>query len=1242
LFVKAAFRPALEFGGKDCARRVNALASLALLLAWQTTVGAALNWQPEPNGRSAPLLPPAGTKPGFVLLPASATGITFTNTLSPRHAAENQIRLNGSGVAAGDVDGDGWCDLYFCGLEGGNKLFRNLGNWRFEDITERAGVACAGQYSTGAVFADIDGDGDLDLLVNGIGAGTRCFINDGAGHFTERVDSGLVRQFGSMSMALADIDGDGSLDLYVANYRTSTIRSTGFAVLNIGGKRYIRPEDRDRLEYTPEGLILESGEVDMFYHNDGHGHFTPIPWTGGNFLDEDGQPLSAGPRDWGLTVAFRDLNGDLAPDIYESNDFQSPDRVWINDGHGHFKALKTLAIRHTPTFSMAVDFADINRDGHDDFMTLDMLERTHARQLRNLAMDPPNPPAIGEGIDRPQIDRSTLQLNRGDGTFADIAPYAGVEAAGWSWSLIFLDVDLDGFEDILLTTGNLFDPQDLDANQRIMAHGPFRREMIPSKLFMYPPFAESKVAFRNRGDLTFEEVGAQWGFNDVGVAQGMCLADLDNDGDLEVIVNNLNSPAGIYRNESSAPRVAVRLKGRTPNTQGIGAKIKVLGGPVPQSQEMICGGRYLSCDQAMRVFAAGTLTNDLRIEVTWRSGKQSVVEHARPNRLYEIEEPAGPIKSLPVTEASSDHGPGTRDPGPLFEEAKLDHTHHEGLFDDFVRQPLLPNKLSQPGPGVSWFDVDGDGWEDLIIGSGKGGQLAVYHNNGQGGFERVKGVPLDQEVTRDQTGLIGWRKPDGKVVLLAGSANYEDGLAVGSCVRQYNLAANRIQDTLPGQASSTGPLAMTDLDGSGRMELFVGGRVIPGRYPEPATSLLFREAGDHWELDEENTKQFGGIGLVSGATWSDLDGDGFPELILACEWGPVRVFGNDHGHLKEATAQWGLDKYVGWWNGVAVGDFDGDGKLDIVASNWGLNTKYRASDAYPRRLYYADFDNNDTLDLVESFFDGDLKKWVPERGLDAMARAMPFLREQFPTHEAYASASVQEIFGEKLKAAKVLEANTLASTLFLNRGHRFEPIPLPRPAQFSPAFGVAVADFDGDGKEDVILSQNFFATGPQTPRNDAGRGLLLKGDGAGHFTPVPGQESGIEVYGEQRGCAWADYDHDGRPDLVVCENGAPTRLFHNRAAKPGLRVRLAGPAGNASGLGASIRLKFGDKRGPLREVRAGSGYLSQDAAVQVLATPTTPTGIEVRWPGGKLTQAAVPAHAREISLDISGNVRVLR
>jgi hypothetical protein len=1209
-------------------------------------------WEPGTGYRSAALAVAKTGKTGFTELPSSTTGIIFTNHLSRTNAALNQILLNGSGVAAGDVDGDGLCDLYFCSIEGSNVLYRNLGNWQFEDITAQAGVACPGQHSTGAVLADVDGDGDLDLLVNCVGGGTRCFLNDGKGHFTESIDSGLARKFGSMSMAVGDIDGDGYLDLYVANYRTTTIRSTGFELLNLNGRRMIKPEDQDHLYVSPDGFLREYGDVSALYLNDGKGHFRQLSWTDGRFKDEQGKPLTQPPRDWTLSAMFRDINGDGAPDIYVCNDFWSPDKIWINDGHGNFREIAREALPNTSTFSMCTDFADINRDGFDDFLVLDMFSPNHSRRLTQTVMFGLTPWPLGYSAERPQVTRDTLFLNRGDNTFAEIAQLSGVQATDWSWCPIFLDVDLDGYEDLLVATGNMFDTQDQDAEEQIHARGPWTRERVPFKLWMYPPLALPKMSFRNRGDLTFEDTSRAWGFNSVGVAQGMCLADLDNDGDLDVIVNQLNGPAGIYRNESDKPRVAVRLRGEGGNTKGIGAKIWLSGGAVPrQSQEVICGGRYLSCDDAVRVFAAGSLTNEMSIEVRWRSGKRSLIKNVKANRLYEVFESEAELAGVQAEVLKP----------PMFEDVSdlIPHVHHQEAFDDFARQPLLPNKLSQLGPGTTWFDVDGDGWEDLVIPSGRGGQLAVYLNKSGKAFVPLQEHDLVPPVTRSQTGVLGRRQKGAATTLLAGSSNYEDPALIGGSVTEYVLGTNSTTALFPESEDSAGPLAMADVYGDGNLALFVGGRVIPGKYPVPASSKLYRYHNGAFELDVVNSKIFEHVGLVSGAVFSDLDGDGLPDLVLACDWGPIRIFHNDHGRfipwnppvivsgLSTQTASLAprpstLNQLTGWWNGVAIGDFDGDGRLDIVASNWGRNTQYEAHRSHSLSLYYGDFNQDGSVALIEAYYDLELKKTVPERGFESMANSLPFIRAKFPSHKAYSEAGVSEILGDAMKSAHELSANVLESMVFLNRGDHFEARPLPIEAQMAPAFGVCVGDMDGDGHEDIFLSQNFFATQPATSPYDSGRGLWLRGDGRGGFTAVPGQESGIKVYGEQRGCALADYDHDGRVDLVVAQNAAATKLFHNRGAKPGLLVRLEGLPGNPTGVGATMRLIFPTGAGPAREVHAGSGYWSQDSAVQVLATPQAPSAIFVLWPWGVAVTNAVPAGAREISIDLGGKLKMLR
>ncbi|MGZ8898786.1 MAG: CRTAC1 family protein [Limisphaerales bacterium] len=601
--------------------------------------------------REIPLPQPTGGGVGFTRLGSEVTGIQFTNQISDIRAITNRNLLSGSGVALGDVDGDGWCDIYFCALDNNNVLYRNLGGWKFEDVTAAAGVACPGEDATGAVFADVDGDGDLDLFVAALGSGVRLFLNDGKGRFTENTTAaGLRSKAGTMSLALADIDGDGDLDLYVVNYRPTTLKDIPDAkfkveyargqpvITQFNGIPTTRPDLTNRFVLSPTGDVLELGEPDQLFINDGKGKFAMASFAE-RFIDEDGKPVDGPYLDWGLAAIFYDFTGDGAPDLYVCNDLFPPDRIWINDGKGRFRAIASTAIRSTSTFSMGVDFADFNRDGWPDFFVTDMRSRDHRKQhvqvgeMSSLA----TPPGV---IDlRQQKGQNTLQLNRGDGTFAEISWYAGVESSEWSWGPIFLDVDLDGWEDLLISNGNQYDVQNADVAmeiERLKAANRLNHQELLGLLRKFPRLESSKLAFRNEGNFTFSDQAEKWGFNGKEISQGMALGDLDNDGDMDIVINNLFTAAAIYRNDAGAPRIAVRLEGAGQNTGGAGAKITMKGGPFAQTQEMLSGGRYLSGDQMMRVFAAPE--GDSNLEITWRGGRKTVIEKVKPNHLYIVEE----------------------------------------------------------------------------------------------------------------------------------------------------------------------------------------------------------------------------------------------------------------------------------------------------------------------------------------------------------------------------------------------------------------------------------------------------------------------------------------------------------------------------------------------------------------------------------------------------------------------------
>lgn len=1237
----AGWMPSAETGWKRCPTRPVGILKQAMSPVALLCLGFALGsggWPlqaAEPIAtsssyfRSWPVRPGAGGESGFTLQSPTVTGVRFTNVLQGDLSLTNAVTHNGSGVALGDVDDDGRPDLYLCGLQVPNRLYRNLGGWRFEPMV-LGEAACAGQLSTGATFADVDGDGDLDLLVNGIASGTRLFLNDGKGRWTEAKDSGLSRTASATSLTLADIDGDGDLDLYCTHYLDHLYLADPTTQLTMGqqggrpivakvnGQPANLPPWLGRFEVSPDGQARELGEADGLYRNDGNGRFTPIQAVPGTFLDEDGRPIPP-DRALALGAMFRDINGDGAPDLYVANDSGAPDRFWINTGKGSFRAIDRFALRHGSHSSMGLDFADLDRDGHDDLLVLDMLARSHAKRMMHPLKPLPEFDIRERPDTRPLLSRNTLFFGRADGSFAEAALWAGLAATDWSWCPVFLDVDLDGYEDLLLTSGFEQDVLDRDSTDQIG-----KRKWTPAEMKRYrqihPRWPSGHAAFRNRGDGTFEPAGQAWRFDQPGVANGMAVADLDGDGDLDVAVNNLNAAASLYRNDSPAPRIAVRLKGVAPNTQGIGARLTLTGGPVTQSQEMIAGGRYLSGDQALRVFAAATdVTRPLRLEVRWRNGDLSTLTNLQPNQLYEIDQTASAQKGQhPQRPAVTPHFTDV--------SALLGHVQVEDAFDDWAQQPLLPRRLSRPGPGLAWYDINSDGWEDLLVTAALGGKLTISANRDGKAFALLQGA---ERAEADQGAVVGWSDGKGNRDFLVAISDRELPTGRGSQLIHYTpKAAPR---RLPAGPSSVGALAVVDADGDGDLDLFVGGRLVPGRYPEPASSALWRNEKGEPRPDPAWSAPFQAVGLVNGATFGDLDGDGDADLALALEWGPLRVFRNEGGRFEDVTAAWGFAAHTGLWTGVALGDFDGDGRLDLVAGNRGRNSTYELNQPGKLGLFHGEWNGDGSVQMIEAWQGGGT--WLPVRDRAWLERGLPDLPQRFATHEAFSKATVPELLGERFPKAKLLEAAELESAVFLNRGGRFERLPLPREAQLAPASSVNVGDLDGDGTEDLFISQNFFGNASDLSRDDGGRGLWLRGKGDGKFTAVNAEVSGIRIEGEQRAVALADFNHDGRLDLSVAQNNGATKLYQNQLARPGLRVVLKGPPQNPDAVGALLRVRYaGEKAGPVRSVSAGTGYWSQDGTVQVLGLAQPPAALWIRWPGGREQTVPVEAGAREMQV----------
>lgn len=1175
-----------------------------------------LEWNEENGYRWAELSTGFFGSDGFEQLPPEETNITFSNTVSNELIQSNRHYLNGSGVAVADVDGDGLQDVYFAAIDGPNKLYKNLGNFEFEEITEQAGLTHSKTNSTGVVFADVNGDQFPDLFITSLSDSNVLYINNGDGSFSLRKNSGLGESNGAMSMALADVNGDGSLDLYITNYKALAAKDI-YSIQELTNDNTLTTFENGDVQVKPEfqrhfsvididgkPVRVENGTTDELYLNDGTGHFTKTN-PAEHFLNSDGEGMEL-PLDWGLSATFRDVNNDLLPDLYVANDFWTPDRFWMNQGNGTFQPIDSLAIRNLSYSAMGVDFADINRDGNLDFVVTEMLSDQHSRRLQQVSQN-----RIRED-GAVMVNRNSLYLNRGDNTFAQIAHYANLEATGWSWATNFIDVDLDGFEDLIVANGYLFDYLDMETQFR-MNEEARRRGYQVDDILDYPELRLKNKLFRNNGDLTFTDYSENWGFTKEDISQGMALADFDNDGDLDIVMNRFNDVASLYENKSKKSRIAVQLNGEASNSDGVGAKVELISGDFMQSKEIVAGGSYLSGLQPIAVFAADG--EDHQMNVYWPDGRISTIKNAQQNRIYEINQSAAIVNP-----ASSE---GSSENLTFFEDVShlLNHVHEEDEFDESALQPLVPHKLSRQGPGVAWIDFNSDGFDDIIITSAKNGTTSLLENDGSGSFTKRSLPEISDTLIADQTGIISW-KEGNYTYIVTGLSTYEQGQFDRISAKLFLIDSDQnVQEVnIPHSGASTGPVAAADVDGNGYIDLFIGGYFVPGRYPENAGSRLILNEDGNFQMDQINSQAFSAIGLVTGAVFTDYNDDHQPDLLLSTEWGSLQLLENNNGRFVNKTEENMLGNHKGWWRGVATGDLNNDGMPDIIATNLGPNTQYETTAEKPLRLYYEDFNGDGILSVIDTYFSVETNSYVPRNRIQAF-ESMPKILNYVQSFEDFSTSSVSQIFGTDFSTVPFKEMNTLEHMIFLNTPDGFEARPLPAEAQLSSGSHIAVLDFNNDGLEDLFLSQNYFAFTEMENRVDAGRGLLLQGYGNGDFAAMNGIRSGIKVYGDQRGAALSDYNNDGKADLIITQNNGITKLYKNKSGKQGIRVHLKGPEENSQAIGAKIRLIYEDgSKGPMREVQAGSGYFSQNSSTQILGMKEDPSRIEITWPGGEVSE----------------------
>ena len=1156
----------------------------------------------------------------FQLVPQSISRLDFINPIIDDHPMRRLYAggFSSGGIAIGDVDGNSLPDIFLTNGPKPNKLFLQVGDMKFAEATPKEMIQPnETTWSSGAIFWDPDNDGDLDLYVCNYNSPNQLYINDGKGGFTEGAEKyGLAHTSSSLMAYPADYDLDGDLDLYLLCNRLYRAggRPTKPPFEMVNGQPQVHPQFRQYFGFQriteKTRKIVTIGQPDQLFKNNGKGYFENVT-------------TKAGIHDThhGLSATWYDYNQDNSPDLFVANDMNDVDKFYKNNQDGTFTDVTRSIVPHTTWFSMGSDIADVNNDGRIDYFCVDMAGSNHYLEKTTMGV-------MGERQwfienNRPtQYMWNTLFLNTGTDKMLEAAYLAGIAKSDWSWAPKLADFDNDGWADLFVTNGMTrnYTHSDLPLDEKWLIG---REEFDIYR--NTPKKPDTNLAWKNQGNLQFQPTAKEWGLDHHGITFSAATADFDRDGNLDILTSNVDENVHLYRNtggKSPANKVTLTLRGNTSNSHGIGATVKI---QTPSKEITLYHNPftgYISSNEPVLHAGLGADKVIQTLTIQWPNAAHTVqtVHNLPANQHYIIHEP--PPRTGPEPRGTNSHPP-------LFKPVPLTSIRHqETPYDDYQHQPLLPYKHTHPGPGTAIGDINGDGRHDIFIGgaTGQAAHLLVALPGGNSKLLRPPALVTDKKY--EDTGALFIdidADSDQDLYVASGSTETEhlqNRLYLNDGKGNFSKAPPNFLPKLPAQSS--GALAACDYDRDGDLDLFSASRVLTRKYPlSPQSYLLDNSMGTFTQspnLPETN------LGMVTSAIWSDADDDGWPDLLLSTEWGPVQFFKNHQGKLVSLTKESGLAKYTGWWNSISGRDIDNDGDIDYAVTNLGLNTKYQASPGQPLVAYHGNFEGTGKPCFIEAQYEHNIL--FPIRGLSCSSHAMPGLAKKFPSYEAFAKATLPQIYPPKLLAkANRFTANTLESGIFFNDGKgNFTFHPLPRIAQISPGYGIQFTEIDGSPYPDLLIVQNFFPNQHETGRMDGGLGQLLLGSPNGFHEIWPG-ESGISLPGDHTALTQLDVNGDNRPDFLTAENnGHPTILLNQiQGHKRTFRVKLKGQPGNPHAIGAKVQIQT-TPDAPIQtaEIYAGSGYLSQSAPELYFSAGQAKDlhQVNIRWPDGKTTKAA--------------------